>query len=362
MHLNKTQINFKQLSAFSKNYSKNSKMKIIELFNQNELNEHVNLFLEEWNNASPVIAIQTSGSTGEPKNLMVEKAKMIISAQKTLNHFNISKQSKALLCLSPNTIGGKMMIVRSIVGDLNLYVGKLNAKPLYEISDTFDFCAMVPIQIINAINYHPEKIKLVKNLIVGGAPLPVDIEKEIEGLNQNIFHTFGMTETLSHFAIRKIGRDEVNVYSALKGVTFSSKNNKLLVEYPEISEKPIETNEMVKLISTNKFEWLGRSDFIINSGGIKIIPEKNEKKISNIIDKPFFITGMDDEYLGQKVVIVIESEADIHLMKKDFKDALKAYEIPKEYFILKKFKRTLSGKINRIETAKLITDGGIKIL
>lgn len=337
-------------------------MKVIELFDQNELNGQVNLFIEEWNNTSPVVTIQTSGSTGVPKNLMVEKAKMIISAQKTLNHFNISKQSKVLLCLSPNTIGGKMMIVRSIVGDLNLYIGKLNANPLSEISDIFDFCAMVPMQIINTLNEHPEKIKQVKTIIIGGAPLPVDVEKEIEVLNQNIFHTFGMTETLSHFAVRKIGRDEINVYSALKGIRFSSKNNKLCVEYPEIFKEPIETNEMVNLISTNKFEWLGRSDFIINSGGIKIIPENNEKKISNIIDKPFFLTGMDDEYLGQKVVMVIESENHIQLMKKDFKGDLKSYEIPKEYFILKKFKRTLSGKINRIETIKLIRDGGFKIL
>jgi O-succinylbenzoic acid--CoA ligase len=337
-------------------------MKVIELFDQNELNEQVNLFIEEWNNTSPVIAVKTSGSTGEPQNLIVEKAKMIISAQKTLNHFNISKQSKALLCLSPNTIGGKMMIVRSIIGDLNLYVGKLNANPLSEISDTFDFCGMVPMQIINTLKEHPEKLKKVNTIIVGGAPLPIEVEKEISILNHNIFHTFGMTETLSHFSVRKIGRDEINVYTALKGITFSSKNNKLLVNYPEILEKPIETNEMVKLISTNKFEWLGRSDFIINSGGIKIIPENNEKKISNIIDRPFFITGMDDVYLGQKVVMVIEAEAHIQLMKKDFKGALQAYEIPKEYFILKKFKRTLSGKINRIETTKLIKDGGFKIL
>ena len=337
-------------------------MKLIELFDQNELNEQVNLFLEEWNNTSPVVTIQTSGSTSAPKNLMVEKAKMIISAQKTLHHFNISKQSKALLCLSPNTIGGKMMIVRSIVGDLNLYIGKLTANPLKEISDVFDFCAMVPMQIINTLNKHPEKFKQVKTIIIGGAPLPIDIEKEIDVLNQNIFHTFGMTETLSHFAVRKIGIDEPNVYSTLKGVTVSSDNNNLVVDYPEILEMPLYTKEIVNILNFDKFEWIGRSDFTINSGGIKIIPENIENKISSFISKPFFISSLNDNYLGQKVIIVIESDEDVRLTKKDFKGDLETYEIPKEYFILKKFKRTISDKINRIETVKLIKNDGFKIL
>jgi O-succinylbenzoic acid--CoA ligase len=337
-------------------------MKLIELFNQNELNEQVYLFLKEWYNPSPVVTLNTSGSTGEAKKIVVEKAKMIISAQKTLNHFQISKKSKVLLCLSPNTIGGKMMIVRSIIGDLKLHIGKLNANPLSEISDIFDFCAMVPMQIINTLTDNPEKFKIIKQIIIGGATLPNDIEKELVLLNPNIFHTFGMTETLSHFAVRKVGIDDQNVYKTLKGVTVSSDNNKLVVNYPEILEMPLHTKEIVNILNFDKFEWIGRSDFTINSGGIKIIPENIENKICSFISKPFFISSLKDNYLGQKVIIVIESDEHLHLMKKDFKGDLETYEIPKEYFILKKFKRTISDKINRIETKKLLTGEGFKIL
>lgn len=337
-------------------------MKLIALFNQNELNKEVNLFLEDWNNPSPFITIKTSGSTGKAKNIVVEKAKMIISARKTLEYFQISKKSDVLLCLSPETIGGKMMIVRSIIGDLNLYIGKLNANPLEEISHIFDFCAMVPMQIINTLKKHPSKIENIKKLIVGGAPLPIKIEEEFKVFTTELFHTFGMTETFSHIAIRKIGIDEPNVYNALNGVSFSTNNDLLIINYPEIMDFPLETKEIVRLFSDKKFEWLGRSDFTINSGGIKIIPENIENKISSIIKKPFFISGIKDDYLGQKVIIVIESYENIELKKDDFKGILDLYEVPKEFFVLQNFKRTNSDKINRSETIKLIKDAGIKIL
>jgi O-succinylbenzoic acid--CoA ligase len=337
-------------------------MQVKALFKNNLLNKEVDLFLKEWNSPSPTITLKTSGSTGKQKYVTVEKSKMIISAKNTLTHFEISKNSKVLLCLSPDTIGGKMMIIRSIVGELELFIGKLNSNPLADIDQKFDFVAMVPMQIINTLNKEPKKLKKIKTIIIGGAQLPATIEQHLAHINPNIFHTFGMTETLSHFALRNIGVDQPNIYNALEGVRFSSKENQLIVDYPGILETPLETKEQVRIMSNTKFEWMGRTDFVINSGGIKILPEILESKIYNIISTPFFISSLPDNYLGQKVILVIEEQRVITLTKEAFSAILNPYEIPKEFFILPKFIRTTSGKINRLETIKLINDVGFKIL
>lgn len=337
-------------------------MKLIELFNTNILNEEVNSFLNEWYSDSSWISLMTSGSTGTPKKIEVKKSKMIISAKKTNIHFGISDNSDVLLCLSPQTIGGKMMIVRSIVGNFNLNIGQLNANPLQEIDQKIDFCAMVPMQLINSLNYNSEKLSKIGKIIIGGAPLPIEIENKISKININVFHTFGMTETLSHFAIRQIGVDGKNVYNAMDGIKFSLSENKLIVDYPEILDQPLVTNEIVNLINDEQFEWIGRSDFAINSGGIKIFPEVIESKINSIIQTPFFITSKSDKYLGERLILVIENSELIQLKKIDFLNILNNYEIPKEVFAIPEFVRTESGKINRLETINLISDVGIKIL
>ena len=337
-------------------------MKLIELFNTNILNEEVNSFLNEWYSDSSWISLMTSGSTGTPKKIEVKKSKMIISAKKTNIHFGISENSDVLLCLSPQTIGGKMMIVRSIVGNFNLNIGQLNANPLQEIDQKIDFCAMVPMQLINSLNYNSEKLSKIGKIIIGGAPLPIDVENKISKININVFHTFGMTETLSHFAIRQIGVDGKNVYNAMDGIKFSLSENKLIVDYPEILDQPLVTNEIVNLINDEQFEWIGRSDFAINSGGIKIFPEVIESKINSVIQTPFFITSKSDKYLGERLILVIENSELIPLKKIDFLNILNNYEIPKEVFAIPEFVRTESGKINRLETINLISDVGIKIL
>jgi O-succinylbenzoic acid--CoA ligase len=171
-----------------------------------------------------------------------------------------------------------------------------------------------------------------------------------------------MTETLSHFAIRQIGVDGKNVYNAMDGIKFSLSENKLIVDYPEILDQPLVTNEIVNLINDEQFEWIGRSDFAINSGGIKIFPEVIESKINSIIQTPFFVTSKNDKYLGERLILVIENSELIQLKKIDFLNILNNYEIPKEVFALPEFVRTESGKINRLETINLISDVGIKIL
>jgi O-succinylbenzoic acid--CoA ligase len=148
----------------------------------------------------------------------------------------------------------------------------------------------------------------------------------------------------------------------MDGIKFSLSENKLIVDYPEILDQPLVTNEIVNLINDEQFEWIGRSDFAINSGGIKIFPEVIESKINSVIQTPFFVASKSDKYLGERLILVIENSELIPLKKIDFLNILNNYEIPKEVFAIPEFVRTESGKINRLETINLISDVGIKIL
>ena len=201
-------------------------------------------------------------------------------------------------------------------------------------------------------------VKIIKILF----RIIIKIEDKISNLNPNVYHTFGMTETLSHFEIRHVGIDMPYVYQAIEGVRFSCKDNQLIVNYPGILDTALETKELIELIDDKKFKWIGRSDFTINSGGIKIIPEIIETKIDSILNWPFFIASLPDEYLGEKVILVIETESEVNMSKEDFASKLIRYEIPKEIFVVHQFVRTASGKINRLETIKQIKHAGFKIL
>jgi O-succinylbenzoic acid--CoA ligase len=163
-----------------------------------------------------------------------------------------------------------------------------------------------------------------------------------------------MTETISHVALRRVGFKGENFFRGLKGIYFSVENGQLIIHYPEIGLIELKTTDLVKLNSDNTFEWIGRADFIINSGGIKINPEEVEFTLSFLISQPFLIAGLPDEKLGKKVVLIIESQENMNFSKIDFASILSKYSIPKMVYFIPKFERTLSGKINRIETVKLL--------
>lgn len=325
-----------------------------------EITSEVHTFLNEWYNDETFIEVKTSGSTGKPTIIQLEKAKMIISARKTLNFLNIKKGSTSHLCLSPSTIAGKMMLVRSIIGDLNLIVGQVNSNPLENISKQIDFIAMVPLQLQQTLETNPEKLRFIKSVIIGGGPISHTVSSLLKKFNLSVYHTYGMTETISHVAMRKVGVDEEKEFKALPGINFKVKNDQLVIHYPEIGIIELCTADQVRLLDENSFEWIGRTDFIINSGGKKLNPEEIEEKISDLIKKPYFIFGLSDDKYGQKVVLLIESHISLNLSKNSFSLNLQNYSIPKEIFYLPAFIRTISGKINRIETMKLLDEHGLK--
>ena len=316
--------------------------------------QYVSDFLEEWSKEAASFIVKSSGSTGQPKLIEISKGQMMLSAQKTNQFFQFNSETKALLCLSLDTIAGKMMLVRSLVGDYFLQIESPSANPLRTITEPIDFLAIVPLQLETILTETPEKLDLVKTIIVGGAPVSDKLKQLLKEVKKTVFQTYGMTETVSHIALRKIGFEESDSYEALKGVTFTALEGNLEIHYPELLSQPLLTTDFVRLIDSTHFEWIGRTDFIINSGGVKLNPEAIEHKLASLIDVSFFISSVPDDLLGNKLTLVLESERDMSFKKSDFEALLTKYELPKMFAIIPTFERTNSGKINRKATTSKI--------
>lgn len=322
---------------------------LFETKNQ-EIIDAVQLFLEEWNSDSEFISTNTSGSTGKPKTIQLQKEHMLISAKATCDFLDLKEGDSALLCLNPSTIGGKMMIVRSIERNLNLTIVEPSANPLQNVNGTFDFCAMVPYQVQNSL----KDIEKIRKLIIGGAPSSSELRKSLNETKCKAYQTFGMTETISHFALADLSNEEI-VYQTLSGVTISEENDNLIVNCPAIGVHNLKTNDSVKILNQNEFVWLGRTDFVINSGGVKLHPEVIEDKLYNLIASPFFLTGIADEKWGEKLVLCVQSNEKLKYKKSDF-TSLDSYETPKEIWLFSQFIETASGKINRLKTIEQTPD------
>ena len=319
-----------------------------------ERKSEVQNFIAEWYSTSDVIQANTSGSTGLAKTISLEKSKMIISAKKTLSFLGLKKGDTALLCLSISTIAGKMMLVRAIVGELNLVIGPIDSNPLQQIRQRIDFVAMVPLQFQNSIENNSEKLKAIKAIIVGGGPISSKMENQAITSNVKAFQTYGMTETISHVALREIGNKKDLRYHALEGISFSEQNEQLIINYPEIGIVDLHTTDLVTLSNSTSFEWIGRADFIINVGGIKLNPEEIEKVLADYISVPFIISSIKDDKLGEIIILLIEGNDCVVLDEIALQEKLTKFAIPKSTYNIPIFSRTLSGKINRIETLKLL--------
>jgi O-succinylbenzoic acid--CoA ligase len=310
-------------------------------------------FKKDWDENN-VIQVLSSGSTGQPKNIIISKQQMVLSASKTIEFFKLEKGLKALICLSLETIAGKMMLARSLVGNWKVKIVEPGSNPLKNLSEKIDFIALVPMQLERILHDSPEKLNSINTVIVGGAPISNSIVKQLIALKINVFQTFGMTETVSHFALRKVGFEMETFYRTIKGVLVSSLNGNLVIHYPEMFEKPLLTNDVVRIHSPETFEWMGRSDFILNSGGIKLNPERIEHKLAEHIDARFFVAGLPDAVLGEKLALIIENSTDFVPVKSRFAKVLDKYEIPKVYCKINHFIQTESGKVNRLQTIQKI--------
>ncbi len=303
-------------------------------------------FLLNWLSTSKTLTVSTSGSTGTPKQIQLQKTQMVNSALATGHFFNLKAGNSALLCLPCNFIAGKMMLVRAMVLGLEMDSVEPSSNPLKEVIKTYDFGAMIPLQAQNSL----KKLQLIDKLILGGTSLNQKLRNQLSPLNTSIYETYGMTETITHIAVRKLETDK---FVTLPDVTVVQDSREcLVINAPKISAEEVVTNDVVELISNTEFKWLGRYDTVINSGGIKLIPEQIELKLSKIIDNRFFVAGIPDETLGEKLVLVVEGKinTDIILEKIQGLKYLSKYEKPKVVLRIKKFIESANGKVLRSKT------------
>jgi len=310
-------------------------------------------FLLDWLDDKDHLVIRTSGSTGIPKSIKVSKQAMVNSSISTADFFYFKPGNTALHCLPTQYVAGKMMLVRAMILGLELDMVEPSANPVFDYAKKYHFGAMVPFQLQNSLTYCHN----IKTMIIGGAPASVQLINQIQNCSTNVYETFGMTETVSHIAVRKLNDfkgDKTfasSYFKTLPSIVISQDDrNCLIINAPKISDEQIVTNDIVKLHSENEFEWLGRFDNVINSGGIKIFPESIEKTLEDKITKRFFIASEKDETLGEKVILVIEGETS--KLDDSIFDGLNKYEIPKEIYFTYKFSQTANGKIQRSETLK----------
>ncbi len=315
--------------------------------------KNIGEFLVEWFDDSAEIEIKTSGSTGTPKIIKLQKEHMVNSAKATGIFFNLPSKTTVLICLPAKYIAGKMMLVRAIILGWELDCVDPNSNPLSDVSKNYDFSAMVPLQLENSLS----KIDQIKTIIIGGAPMSTSLIEKVLPKSTQVFETYGMTETITHVAVKAIKSKKEACFKALPNVNFSvDERDCLVINAPQIATESIITNDIVNLISNSEFVWLGRFDSVINSGGVKLIPEQIEKKLRTVINTPFFVAGVEDEHLGQKLVLVIEGTINNKELKKkiDSLASLSKYENPKEIYLLNKFSYTETGKINRSKTLELL--------
>jgi O-succinylbenzoic acid--CoA ligase len=310
-------------------------------------------FIFEWLDDTDRVKAKTSGSTGVPKSVNLSKQKMRNSAKLTGEFFNFKAGQNALFCLSANFIAGKMMIVRAFEWQLNLLPVAPDGHPLMNITTDIYFAAMIPLQVKNSLN-STDKLERIEKLLIGGGAVDQALESQLQDVSTACFIGYGMTETVSHVALRRInGELKSHNYKAVGSAKFLVDNrNCLVIEAPDVLDKSIVTNDVVELISDTTFQWQGRYDHVINSGGIKLFPEQIEKKLEKVIIQPFFIAGLPDSHLGQKVVLLIESKCsnDRTELSEKIKNLLEKYEQAREIFYVPEFKRTLTGKIQREAT------------
>ena len=292
-----------------------------------------------WFDESDYIVQRTSGTTGPPKEIQLPKQAMEASAEATVSFFDIQAGSTALLCMSAQFVGGKLMLIRALLFGWHLDVCKPSARPLEEMTKSYDFVAMVPMQVENSL----ADLNRIGTLIIGGAKVSPVLAQALADKPTKVYETYGMTETITHMAAKKIGLPYFEVLPHAQ--IHTDDRGCLVVHVPSVNPNPIITNDLVEQIDDRQFQWLGRYDNVINSGGVKLFPEQIEEKLATKIGPRFFITGKSDAYFGTIVVLVIESQP--FELPKDLFDELPKYERPKEVQFVDQFVETPSGKVIR---------------
>lgn len=325
--------------------------------NNYSFSEDLLVFLKEWFNESKYISVQTSGSTGVPHVMQVEKSRMLHSAKTTCVFLGLKKNDSALLCMNLKYIGAKMVVVRSIYAGLNLITTGSLGYPLSVVEST-DFAAMTPLQVYNTLQdkRQKEKLRQIRHLIIGGGAIDDYLSKELFDFPHAIWSTYGMTETLSHIALRKInGSGYSEWYTPFEDIQISlSEKQTLVINAPKLTTTTLITNDIAEINTEGKFRILGRLDNVINSGGVKIQIEEVEHILKKEITCDFMITSASDKKFGEIVVMLIKQGTyDPDVLEIILRKELPEYWIPKKIFFIENLPFTETNKPDRSHAKKI---------
>jgi O-succinylbenzoic acid--CoA ligase len=312
-------------------------------------------FLMDWLSPHDSLIVRTSGSTGTPKNISISKQAMVNSALATGTYFELKEKDTALLCLSASHIAAKMMLVRAMVLGLSIDHVDPSSSPLSGLLKSYDLCAMVPLQLEKSLN----NISKINLILIGGAPVSDELRAKVQNKSTHIYETYGMTETCSHIAVRALNlpiskdkKGSSDSFHTLPGITVSEDvRNCLQIHAPALGVDSISTNDVVNLVSETEFDWIGRWDHVVNSGGVKLFPEQIEKKLRPIIEGRFVVSGIPDKELGEKLVLIVEGKVNKFSLSSEIEGlaTLEKLEKPKEIYELEKLECSENGKLLRKE-------------
>ena len=324
---------------------------------QQEFLQDLEAFLQEWHNDEPTVWVHTSGSTGTPKPMQVEKERMMASARLTCSFLGLKEGDSALLCMPLQYIAGKMVGVRSLGAGLKLVPIAPCGHPLKDLKEAPTFAAMIPMQVYNTLQEPEEREKLmgIKHLIIGGGAIDDALGKALKDFPNHVWSTYGMTETLSHIALRRInGAQPETNFSPLEGVTLTQDAEGCLIVFdPQTNDAPLHTNDLVELLSDGRFRILGRRDNVVCSGGIKLQIEEIEHKLATVIPVPFMLTYVKDERLGQALTMLYTGDAFPSELHQLCVARVGRYEVPKHFFRVSSLPMTETGKPARSEAHRV---------
>ena len=325
--------------------------------NQQEFLQDLEAFLQEWHNDEPTVWVHTSGSTGTPKPMQVEKERMMAGARLTCSFLGLKEGDSALLCMPLQYIAGKMVVVRALVAGLKLIPIAPSGHPLKDMKEAPTFAAMIPMQVHNTLQVPEENaiLKEIKHLIIGGGAIDDALAKELESFPNHVWSTYGMTETLSHIALRRVnGDDASHWYTPFENVHIRlSEEGTLIIHAPNVCAEELTSNDIAEINEEGKFRILGRKDNTINSGGVKIQIEQVEACLKKHLDVPFQITARRDAKFGEIVVLLYNKVGNEASIRQVCEETLPTYWIPKAYIAVDELPMTGTRKPDRATARRL---------
>ncbi len=317
-----------------------------------DFDNEVSSFIDEWRNEIKTVGVQTSGSTGMPKHINVEKERMRASAKATCDFLHLKKGDKALLCLPMQFIAGKMMAVRAEERGLTLILRKPSGHPLRHIDTPLAFAAFTPMQVHNMLRHPEERERLgsIRQVIIGGGGIPREMAEELKGFKNAVWSTYGMTETLSHIALRRLSGAEASLrYAPLPGISITTDEaGRIVIEAPAVCPETLTTNDIGKMHPDGTFTILGRTDNTICTGSIKVQPEEIEALLCKAGINGI-ITSVTDAKFGEAVTLLHTSEMNTAELKSLCTHWLRPHEVPRHFIRIAALPLTGNGKISRAD-------------